>query len=146
MKNFSDLLDIEHDIKIRIKISAIIANGRPRCRIVINQHQVLDRRIDDPVEVEHLVNLKDPIKIEISMNEKNYSTERETAVIIDSVEIDGLELIPEFVHLADYRNEHGTSTPTFYLGINGVWIMDISEPFYRWRHHVTGQGWLLDPI
>ena len=25
------------------------------------------------------------------------------------------------------------------------WHLLIIEPFYRWRHRVTSQGWLLDP-
>lgn len=44
-----------------------------------------------------------------------------------SVKIDGMEVI-------DFGYEHG-----------GLWRMTLHEPFYRWRHQVTGQGWLLEP-
>lgn len=27
-----------------------------------------------------------------------------------------------------------------------IWRIRHDEPFYRWRHRVTGQGWLLEPI
>lgn len=27
----------------------------------------------------------------------------------------------------------------------GHWRITLHEPFYRWRHRVTGQGWLLEP-
>lgn len=26
-----------------------------------------------------------------------------------------------------------------------LWRIKLSEPFYRWRHRKTGQGWLLFP-
>lgn len=45
-----------------------------------------------------------------------------------SVRVDGMELI-EF---GWYEND--------------VWKIKHNEIFCRWRHHVTGQGWLLDPI
>lgn len=28
---------------------------------------------------------------------------------------------------------------------NDKWLIHHEDPFYRWRHHVTGQGWLLSP-
>ena len=27
-----------------------------------------------------------------------------------------------------------------------TWTMKLQEPFYPWRHRVTGQGWLLEPV
>lgn len=44
-----------------------------------------------------------------------------------SVKIDGFEVL-----------DRGQFTPQ-------GWHLAISEPFYRWRHRVTGQGWLLVP-
>lgn len=46
----------------------------------------------------------------------------------DRVIIDGIEILPRYDYLAD----------------NGV--LSIQEPFYRWLHQVTGQGWLLEPV
>ena len=43
------------------------------------------------------------------------------------VEIDGFEILPKYQHLC-YEN-----------------TLHIDQPFYVWLHHVTGQGWLLDP-
>ncbi len=146
MKNFSDLLAIDPDIKIRIRLSAITDNGSPRCQVTVNQHKILDSYINDNIDLEFSVGLKGAIKIIISMQEKIYSSENETAIIINSVEIDGLEIIPNYVHLAYYENEHHKTGPTSYLGINGTWTLDIAEPFYQWKHRETGQGWLLDPI
>jgi hypothetical protein len=45
----------------------------------------------------------------------------------DQVTVDGIEVLPKYSYLADA----GT--------------LSISEPFYRWYHRVSGQGWLLEP-
>ena len=45
----------------------------------------------------------------------------------DVVEIDGVEILPRYRYLAQ----------------DGV--LTINEPFYRWLHSVSGQGWLLKP-
>lgn len=47
--------------------------------------------------------------------------------VTDSVAVDGIEILPRYQYLAE--NGHLT----------------ISEPFYRWYHRVSGQGWLLVP-
>jgi len=45
----------------------------------------------------------------------------------DSVTVDGIEILPKYQHLA----------------VDGK--LTILEPFYRWYHRVSGQGWLLTP-
>ena len=79
------------------------------------------------------------------MNNKEYSAERETAVIIKNIQVDNIILIPKFEYLAEYINDHNNNDPTSYLGFNGTWILDINQPFYHWLHKHTGQGWLLTP-
>lgn len=44
-----------------------------------------------------------------------------------SVKVDGMEMM-EFGY---WQQEH--------------WHIHHDQLFYRWRHHVTGQGWILDP-
>ena len=146
MKNFSDLLATDADIEIRIRLRAISDNGDPRCRVIVNKDTLYDSQMSGSVDLISRAALTDQISIRIEMSGKNYSAERETAVIIESLSIDGFEVISRFAHLAHYENERGISGPTSYLGFNGSWTLDISEPFYRWRHRITGQGWLLDPI
>jgi hypothetical protein len=48
-------------------------------------------------------------------------------VATDTVTVDGVEILPKYQ----------------YLAVNGR--LTISEPFYRWYHRVSGQGWLLTP-
>jgi hypothetical protein len=45
----------------------------------------------------------------------------------DAVTVDSIEILPKYQ----------------YLTIDGK--LTISEPFYRWYHQVSGQGWLLEP-
>jgi len=45
----------------------------------------------------------------------------------DTVLIDGVEILPKY----SYMSNNGT--------------LEINEPFYRWYHRVSGQGWLLEP-
>lgn len=45
----------------------------------------------------------------------------------DHVTIDGIEILPKYLYLAENR------------------VLEIPEPFYRWYHRISGQGWLLTP-
>lgn len=44
-----------------------------------------------------------------------------------TVSVDGIEVLPKYLHLAQDQK------------------LTINEPFYRWYHCVSGQGWLLKP-
>jgi hypothetical protein len=146
MKNFLDQLDIEqHCVTVAVKLQVIGNNGFPGASIRVNRDVVEYVQLLTTVEQQFKVGLKDSIEIEISMMGKEYSQTQETAVIIESVDIDGFEIVPNWTHLAVYNSERGLQGPTSYLGINGSWKLTIDRPFYQWRHLVTGQGWLLEP-
>lgn len=58
---------------------------------------------------------------------------------------------PLLVHL-DLACDHplavivdGMPITDFGYDSQGLWRITLHEPFYRWRHRVTGQGWLLAP-
>ena len=59
--------------------------------------------------------------------------------------IDDFDVVPMWTQLAKYSNDSNVTAPTNYLGFNGTWSLEITEPFYRWQHKITGQGWLLKP-
>lgn len=61
--------------------------------------------------------LRWPLMVNIDLSFQNPS----------SVRIDGMEVL-------DLGYQH-----------MGMWRITLHEPFYRWRHRVTGQGWLLEP-
>lgn len=146
MKNFLDLLDTNPDIGVAIKLSVIVDNGFPGVSIRVNRDVVEYLQLKESVDHKFNVALNDNIEIEISMIDKQYSLDRETAIVIESVSIDGFEIVPAWTHLSQYHSERGLQGPTSYLGINGSWKLSVNRPFYQWRHHVTGQGWLLEPV
>ena len=146
MNQLLDLLDIDLSIPIEIVLEPIKHNGTPSVRTMCNETILIEGPLRNQKKFCVSVGLLDKIAISIQMSDKLYSAEHETAVVIKSITIDGFEIVPAWTHLAVYHNERNYTDPTSYLGFNGTWQLDISEPFYRWRHRVTGQGWLLEPV
>ena len=145
MKTFSDLLAIDHKIILCVALEPVSNNGCPEFWITVNDKIIEQGTLTHSITKHCEIDLLDPIELKIGMKHKKYSADRETAVIIESINIDGFEIVPDWTHLAIYQNDHDNGSPTSYLGFNGTWRLDIPEPFYRWRHRVTGQGWLLEP-
>ena len=100
-------------------------------------------KLFQPVDIEVYENLLQPFAIIIELKNKIYDKDNQTAVIIRSLQIDGIDLVPRFDYLAEYVNDHGNNNPTNYLGFNGKWTLTFDRPFYQWLHQATGQGWLL---
>lgn len=145
MKTFYDLLDTDTTLSIEIGIHSITDNGAPDAWISVNGKRTDYNNLEKPVEFSITVDLLEPLLIEIGMSGKQYDSEKETAVIVDTINIDGFEIVPNWIHLATHHNERGFNGPTNYLGFNGTWRLVTQEPFYQWRHHATSQGWLLMP-
>lgn len=145
MKTFYDLLDTDFKIEIKLALCVRVDNGIPQCRVRINDQILHDSTIDRRLAWQCQRDLLEPLDIEIVMWGKQYDQHRETAVIIDQLTIEGLEIVPGWTHLATYQNDHDCQEPTAYLGFNGTWRLQVDQPFYQWCHTVTGQGWLLTP-
>lgn len=135
MKNYLDLLAIDTDIQIEVKLSVI---GSPDFSVSIN-----DNCWDNQTDIKINQKLLSPVDIEIKLRNKHYTLEYETAVIIDRISIDNINIIPRYDYLADYQNDHNNNNPTSYLGFNGKWTLTFDRPFYQWLHQAQGQGWLL---
>jgi hypothetical protein len=70
------------------------------------------------------------LHLAVSINNTTYSVGWDMPLefnVKDAVTVDGEEILPKYQ----------------YLAVNG-WLT-IPEPFYRWYHRVSGQGWLLTP-
>jgi hypothetical protein len=66
----------------------------------------------------------------VCKNQKSYSAGLHTLLEFDAndtVTVDDIEILPQYQ----------------YLAVDGK--LTIPEPFYRWYHRVSGQGWLLEP-
>ena len=135
MNNYSNLPGINTQIPVYIKTSCI---GFPNYTVIVNGQTYTNNIIN------HNVNLLDKIKIEIELRNKTYTLEYETAIIIEQLSIDNIDLIPRYDYLAEYINDHNNNNPTSYLGFNGKWSLTIDRPFYQWLHQAQNQGWLLD--
>ena len=135
MNNYSDLLDIDTDIRINLKLSVI---GSPDFSV-----SIADNQWNNQCNIIANNNLLTPFSIEIELRNKYYNLDYETAVIIDRISVDNIDIIPMYCHLADYQNDHNNNNPTTYLGFNGKWTLTIDRPFYQWLHQAQGQGWLL---
>lgn len=146
MKNCLDQLDIEqHQLTVQLKLTGITDNGVPDVQVLINNVLAYSDALVDSITVCQTVPLLTPIDIQITLSNKTYSDTMETAVVIDSLTVDNLDMVPTCVDCICYSNDQNQNTQAFYLGFNGVWQFKIDEPFYRWWHRQSGQGWLLEP-
>jgi hypothetical protein len=144
MKTFYDLPDIE-PVELIIELDSISDMGAPWAKVAYNGRQLYNTVVAGHARIRTKIPLLDPINLSIEMSRKVYSEQRETALLIKSIQVDGNELMPNYCHLANYENDHQINTPTTYLGFNGTWNFSIDRPFYQWLHTATGQGWLLSP-
>lgn len=140
MKTYSDLQGIDTRLALTIELEPV---GFPTATVIINDKQYTYSKIMSSIIINDYISLMDSIDISIILMNKHYTTEYETAVIIRRISIDNIEIIPKYDYLADYINDHNNNNPTSYLGFNGKWLLTINEPFYRWLHQHSGQGWLI---
>ena len=140
MKTYSDLQDIDTRLNLVIELAPV---GSPMATIIINNQQYDYPQLTSPIIINEYLPLMDLINIDIILSNKHYTLEYETAVIIERLSIDNIELIPKYDYLAKYVNDHNNNNPTSYLGFNGKWTLTIDQPFYHWLHEHSGQGWLI---
>jgi hypothetical protein len=142
MKNFLDLLATDPQLDLVI---SVIPVGVPDAEIWINQDLLHQGHVSGTLDISVKLPLLSAFSISVKLKNKIYQSASETAIVLNRVSIDGFDIIPAWTHLACYTNDHHMDDPTSYLGFNGEWKLEIPEPFYQWRHKVTGQGWLLNP-
>lgn len=144
MKNFYDQQDI-NTLNIGITLSPIVDKDFPDIILKINTVVLYEGLLKEKILLKHQCLLMDTFKISLELKNKNYKSSPKTAISIDSLKIDEFDIVPNWTQLATYSNDSNFTTPTNYLGFNGAWILEVTEPFYRWQHKITGQGWLLKP-
>jgi hypothetical protein len=145
MKNFYDLLDIKKQIGIHLTIIPIVDIQAPKIKIKINEFVLYNNELKQEISLEHKIKILENLDIKIELFDKNYEISKNTAIVIESLKINFFEIIPTFINLATYKNNNDIFQPTKHLEFNGIWNLKINEPFYRWKHRITGQGWLLEP-
>ena len=145
MKSFCELRAIKKEIEIAVIFSPIKDAQLPMVLLKINKKEVFNGEVNKKLRLTSKINLLEKIDIEITLLNKNYKISSNTAVIIDSLTLDTFDIVPNWTQLATYENDQNILQPTNPLRFNGTWNLKINEPFYRWKHRITGQGWLLEP-
>jgi hypothetical protein len=146
MKNFYELLDTNPTIELILELEVINHNGDPVIEVILNNERIYGKYpLTSFRRIYTRLGLLESVKLEILMNNKQYNSKQETAIIIKNFFIDNINIIPTYNHLIDYQNDHNINTKTNYLGYNGTWTLNIDRPFYQWLHQASGQGWLLEP-
>ena len=143
MKNFSDLLATDLQLDLSMRVEPV---GVPDIEIRINQQLVYQGQLLDTFTIARQLPLLDGLLISVKLKNKIYGSKSDTAIVLNQISIDGFNIVPAWTQLAQYVNDHDNHDPTSYIGFNGEWKLEIPQPFYQWRHQVTGQGWLLHPV
>jgi hypothetical protein len=138
MKRYSDLLGIDTRLNLKLELEPI---GIPDVSVTIANYQQ-DYLLSDNRIIDYTIDLLQPFSVIIELRNKQYSLDRETAVII-RLSVDDIDIVPKYDYLADYVNDHDDHNPTSYLGFNGKWTLTIDRAFYHWLHVHSGQGWLF---
>jgi hypothetical protein len=146
MKNFLNQLATDNtDIAVELIVDCIVDNGIPDLKIFVNGQELYNNKINQTIYIDTKIPLLDSLNVQIELCNKLYSENKETAVIIKSFKVDNCSITENHNALINYDNDQGVDYRGFYLGFNGTWTFQINQPFYRWRHYSTGQGWLLEP-
>jgi hypothetical protein len=146
MKNFLQALDTTaKTVEILLKTRVISENGFPEVEIKYNQQVMHSGILQENKNFTFLEGIDSLMNFEIELKNKNYNRKLETAFIMDYISVDGFDIIPNYVHLINYDNDHDQNIKTNYLGYNGVWSLKINDPFYIWYHKISGQGMLIRP-
>ena len=112
----------------------------PNINLCVNDKELLNGIVMQELHVSTQVRLLDAIDIKLNLKENC------DLMLIKNIEIDGFNIIPNFIEYSTYITNDGIdSGPTEYLGVAGEWRFLINEPFYNWKHRATGGGWLLTP-
>ena len=123
--------------------------GPPEYRILINKNILCEDYGRGTsmfeVYVNDMVPILSSIVFEVEILNKDYNSDSDSAIEVLDITVDGIQLLPEFVRYSTYFNDKNWTEPTTHLGFNGTWQFIIPEPFWRWYHKVSGQGWLLKP-
>jgi|APSaa5957512535_1039671.scaffolds.fasta_scaffold57614_2 hypothetical protein len=143
MKNFYDLADTS-TLEVNVQLSVKSTSGFPNVLVSVNNNQLHNGLMHTALNLTSCIDVLDSLVLHITLSDCVYR-ERNTTVQIDSVTVDGFNVIPSFTYLTEYNNDSCQPIPTTTLEFNGTWTLDTVEPFLWWKHGVVGNGWLLHP-
>lgn len=126
MKNFYEATVTKPDLKLNVSL-LLTPVGQVPCLVKINGDTVFENTLIGSTVINHDIGLEAPLDLSIQIHRNHPDA------ILASLTLDGIEILPKYLHLAD--------PPTNYLDRSGSWTFKIPS-FYPWLHHITGQGWI----
>ena len=93
MKNYSDLLATDPRLNFFLKLEPV---GTPEISVLIGHSIFGGGKIFKPFDIQTSIDLMTPFCIQIELKNKIYDINRETAVIVRSIKIDGIDIVPRF--------------------------------------------------
>lgn len=114
MKTFLDLTDIKTANRLEVVVE-LIEHDNPNYVFAVNEKQ-----LQPVLYFDLLTDLQFSCKI------------NNGAVEVAKITINGKEVMPIYLHLADPATNW----------ITADWELRIPGPFYPWYHEITGQGWI----
>jgi hypothetical protein len=126
MNNFSDITAIDTVDQLTVQL-CIVRHGEPYGHCRINDTNLYIKSGMNSFEFK--MDLLAAIGIGVEMVDPCCG-----ALEIAEFSINGLEVLPRYLHLA--------STPTTWINQAGLWYFVIPGPFYPWYHSITGQGFI----
>lgn len=144
MNNFLDLQDINLSINFSVSISPYSTPIGASVRL--NQSILYQGILNETWTYSTKLPLLDRVVFSVEVFEKDDQVDCNSAIIIDHLRFDDFDIVPTWTGQAKYENNRSYNSPASHLGFVGVWTLEIPEPFYRWKHRITGQGWLFSPV
>ena len=147
MKKFYELLDTRFPLRATVVLKPI-TEMPPMINLKINGRQVYEGHPKTETKIEHEIFNNENVRIELMISDKKYTDNRDSAVLLDSLVIDGVEMSTHASLNAVYQTDQAWGVykgVTTHFGWNGTWIFDPGKPFYHVKHEIKNYGWLLSP-
>lgn len=122
IKTFYEVLDINTADQLQVRL-VIIPHGDVHYCMRLNGHLISD------LDSTYTLDLFSPVSLNCRVINANGG-----AVEIYLLEINGIEVLPKYQHLAQPQ--------TAWFDQTGTWEFTIHEHFYPWFHTISGQGWV----
>lgn len=141
------------DTKVRVKLKPITETRALRCDVTVGYITKMVE-LDQEQWIEIIIHPDKGTDVDItvkhhSKTEGEFKSEKDLAVIVDKIEINGIS-DPRFVWQGKFHPEYPRweedkgPIDTNYLGFNGDWKLTISIPAYTWIHKTLDLGWIYD--
>jgi hypothetical protein len=109
MNKYSDLTVTELRLDIELELV-----GHPEFRITAEPALTQDKQTinQNIIKQTYYLDLLTPFSVTIELYNKHYNIDNQSAIIINRLSVDNIQLIPKYDYLAEYINDHDNNSPT----------------------------------